>query len=103
VLPFVRGSLGYQDLSVGLPVLDENDTVRSDWRSRGIDVGAGLNVPLHDEWTLMPTLHLGLADMSNKADYSASLLGPVLKPVFEGIVFDWNTKAWIAGGGIALR
>jgi len=101
--PFLQGTVGYQDLSMGFAILGDEDPVSVDWRSRGIDIGAGLEVRLSDRWTLIPTINLGVADLSNKADYGASILGPIFQPVFEGIVFDWDTNAWVAGGGLAAR
>lgn len=101
---FVQGSLGYQDLSVTLPLVQDGpDQVVADWRSTGADLGAGLELGLGEHWTLLPSVNLGAAELRNRADYGDSVLGPILQPVFEGIIFDWETNAWIAGAGIAGR
>ncbi len=101
---FIQGTIGYQDLSMELPLGEGgSDVVRTDWRARGIDIGAGLEYRLTSRWTLLPSLNVGVADLQNKADYGGSPLGPILRPVFEGIVFDWDTNAWIAGAALGAR
>jgi hypothetical protein len=102
--PFVQGTIGYQDLSLTVPlVADSDERVRADWRSKGVDVGAGFEYALDEHWTILPSLNAGVAELRNKADYGDSVLGPILQPVFEGIVFDWDSRAWIVGAGIAMR
>ena len=31
------------------------------------------------------------------------MLGQILQPVFEGIVFDWDTRAWLAGAALGAH
>jgi len=99
---FVQVIIGYQDLSMSIPFLGD-DTVQSDWRSRGIDLGLGVEYELSDTWTLVPAVNVGVADLRNRADYGDSVLGPIFQPVFAGIVFDWDTSAWIGGASLGLR
>ncbi|MEE4279320.1 MAG: Solitary outer membrane autotransporter beta-barrel domain [Halieaceae bacterium] len=101
---FLQGTIGYQDLSVGFPFFsDGSDVVQIDWRSRGIDLGGGIEYAVNDYWTLMPSANVGVADLRNKADYGDSVLGSIFQPVFEGIIFDWETNAWIAGAALGAR
>ena len=63
--PFLQSTLGYQDLSMTLPLTEGTDElVRSDWRSRGIELGAGVEVELDNSWSLLPTVNVGLADLN---------------------------------------
>jgi len=95
---FLQATVAYQDLSMGIPIFD--GSLRSDWRSRGVDIGGGLEYGLTDRWTVRSSLNLGVADIRNKADYARAPLGEFLRPVFEGIVFDWDTRAWVAGAAL---
>ncbi len=96
--PFVQATIGYQDLSMGLPVFGE--PIQSDWRSWGIDLGVGVEYDILENWKIVPSVNMGVADLQNKADYGDSPLAPIFQPVFEGILFDWETRAWIAGASL---
>ena len=101
---FVQGTFGYQSLSMNIPFgAAAQERVATDWRSRGIDLGAGLEYAVSEHWTLTPRINIGVAELSNKADYGDSALGAILQPLFEGIVFDWDTRASVVGAAVGAH
>lgn len=98
VRPFVQGVAGSLNLEATFPLLPEgNEFVTTTWRTRGFSVGAGVEIPIDEAWTLIGALDLGVADVSNKAAYSGPIGQQLFAPVLQNFLFDWDSRASVAG------
>ena len=67
-------------------------------RGRG---GLLAKIRLPNGFTLEPALDVGIARLENSASYDDN--AAPLKPLLNGLLFDWQTNAWLVTPGIALE
>ncbi|MCB1889703.1 MAG: hypothetical protein KDH20_19000 [Rhodocyclaceae bacterium] len=92
--PYVQTSLGFMEMSSEMDVLGER--ILSSWRAYGGSVGLGARMgqgPL----TWIGLASVGLIQIENRARYDGTIGQTLLKPVFEGLLFDWDATAHKTG------
>ncbi|MCB9914952.1 MAG: hypothetical protein H6828_07355 [Planctomycetes bacterium] len=66
------------------------------WRSDSVLAGVGVELPLGEELTLTPIVHLGISHYENDTQY----LGPgaaTTAALLDGLAFNWDGYAWTRG------
>ncbi len=89
----LRGVASYATLEM-TPHVVADETMDSKWKAYSGSVGTGLLVPVTDNLKVITAADLGLSHMSNKNEYHG-LVGDTLAPIADGILYNWNTDAWI--------
>jgi len=93
-----RLSAGYLRMKQFLPALDAG--VDSRWTAASATGGVLAKMRLGYGVTLEPALDLGLARLENKAGYQGA--AGALRPALDGLLFNWQTDAWIATPSLAI-
>lgn len=116
-LPFIMGALdlnnntsmkfefalGYQKTEETVPVADQSDNyVDSKWQGSGVSLGLLFDYRLSDHVTLEPKIRAGAVRLTNTASYYGGYTNAVIKPMYDGTFFNWNTKASVASLGLGL-
>jgi hypothetical protein len=76
-------------------------SVRTEWRSIGGLVGAGLDLEPVEGLHVAPILDVGLSWLQNRTDYG----GPgaaVTAALADGIAFNWDALAFVYGGAVRV-
>jgi len=89
----LRGIVSYATLEMNSNVL-ETETIDSKWKAYSGSVGTGLLVPVIDGLTFITAADFGLSHMENSSKYHG-LLSNTLAQIFDGILYNWDTDAWI--------
>jgi hypothetical protein len=94
------GYMRYKDDFPTTSAAGESGTVGSRWT--GYSVGGGLlaKLRLGNGFTLEPALDIAVARLENSADYSGA--AAPLQPLFDGLLFNWQTDAWLITPSIGL-
>ena len=96
-------SLGYQKTEETVPIVDQpNEYVDSKWRSYGVSLGLLFGYRLGDHMMLEPEIRAGAVRLANTARYYGDFANSVIKPAYDGTIFDWNTKASVVSVGLGL-
>jgi hypothetical protein len=99
-----RLSGGYLRLKDDQPftLLSPNDgSVATRWSAYSVAGGLFARVRVGEGLTLVPALDFAVAQLDNKASYSGTAV--LLKPLLDGLAFNWRTNAWLATPGVALE
>ncbi|MDM0014530.1 hypothetical protein QTH87_18960 [Variovorax sp. J22P168] len=88
-----------QQLPLG-PAFAPVGSVDSRWSAYSVTGGLLAKVRLGNGFTLEPALDLGVARLDNNASYRGS--GVLLRPALDGLVFNWQTNAWLATPSLGL-
>ncbi len=92
--PYVQTSLGFMEMSSEFEFAGER--ILSSWRAYGGSVGVGTRIgqgPL--SWIGLASV--GLIQLENRARYDGQVGQTILKPVFRGLLFDWDATAHKTG------
>ena len=91
----LRGSLNYASFKDNDAVLTvpEGEKISSEWETYSASVGTMAEFPLDAGFSFALAGDLGIARFDNKADYKGTFVNSTLKPVLDGILFDWETNA----------
>jgi hypothetical protein len=94
------GYMRYKDDFPTTSAAGESGTVGSRWT--GYSVGGGLlaKLRLGNGFTLEPALDVAVARLENSAGYSGA--AAPLQPLFDGLLFNWDTDAWLITPSIGL-
>ena len=95
--------IGYLALAAEFPVAVPGvgeGAVDADWTAYGLTLGALPRFPVTKTLNVEPSLRLGVAHVNNDAVYSG--VGELLRPFTDGVLLNWDTRAWIASLGLAL-
>ena len=71
--------------------------VDSDWEAYSGQLGAGLIMPFHTDWSAFVGAEFGISRLQNDADYLGELGQAILPVLADGILFNWDTNARVAG------
>lgn len=78
--------------------------VDSEWQADSGQLGAGLIMPVNDDWSGFVGAEFGISRLENKADYLEGGPSQELPPeIADGILFNWDTNARVSGltGGLS--
>jgi hypothetical protein len=94
------GYMRYKDDFPTTSAGGESGNVGSRWT--GYSAGGGMLVKLRlgSGFTLEPALDVAVARLENSADYSGAAAS--LQPLFDGLLFNWQTNAWLITPSIGL-
>lgn len=88
------------DFNVSLPA-SGTGTIGSTWTAYSASSGLLAKIRLGNGFTLEPALDVGVARLENSASYDGA--AAALKPVLSGLLFDWQTDAWLITPSVALQ
>ena len=102
---FGQATFGYllarQDIeSVGPDAPGER--IKSTWRSYGVALGVGVEIPITKRLSVEPFVFFGYARLENSAEYFGPVSTGLLKPAVDGILFDWTVDALTFGASLAV-
>ena len=99
--PFIEVGLAYQTIKADFDIL-EGETISADWKASGGSLSTGVEFPITENFSLIPVLDIGLVRLENEANYQGELVTSVVKPVYEGLLFDWDADAWLIGASLGF-
>ena len=102
---YVQGSLGYLKLSETQrfdDIIEERIWLDSEWTAYTGTIELGLIMPLGAGFSLAPGLSAGLSRLKNEMEFSDPGLGEILRPDYEGRLYNWSTNATIGRAHLAL-
>jgi hypothetical protein len=99
--PFVQAGFAYQTIESSFDLLD-SESIDTEWRAYGGSIAIGLEMPIGKRLKIMPVIDGGLVRLENDAEYNGTVSNLVLKPAFEGLVFDWEADAWLMGASLGI-
>jgi hypothetical protein len=76
-------------------------SIDSTWTAYSASAGLLAKIRLGNGFTLEPALDVGVARLENSATYDGG--AAALKPLLNGILFDWQTDAWLVTPSLALE
>lgn len=82
-----------------LPTLGEN--IDAKWNTYGAGLGLEYEYYLSKHLLFTPSLRFGLAKMRNHARFNGELTN-ILKPLYNGKLFNWNTYASVSSIGLGV-
>jgi hypothetical protein len=89
----VRGTLSYATAAQKAKVFSD-EVVNAEWSAYSGNIGSGLIVPINKNLSFIGGLDLGLSRLESDAKYRGDTLD-ALSPVVDGILYNWETNAWI--------
>ncbi len=93
---FIEGRMGYLKMKTDYFFEEEGNTLKivdSKWETYSGTVGGGFSFPMGAGFSFMPAIYGGIAYLKNSSSYHGELANVFLKPVFDGLGFNWNTSA----------
>lgn len=93
---FVEATLTHQTYDTTTAV-GPGERIDNTWRTDGGTLGGGLEYPVFTNLALIASAHAGLLRLESDAGYFGTEASTILKPVFDGIVFNWQADAWLVG------
>ena len=99
--PFVQGLFAYQYYDARF-ILSAEEAIGAEWRTYGGALTGGVELPVSERLTVLTGVTAGIGRMRSDADYSGSLGQTVLRPVLEGIAFDWDADARLFGASLGF-
>lgn len=88
------------DFTVNLPPADSG-TIGSKWMAYSASGGLLAKIRLGNGFTLEPALDIGVARLENGASYGGAAAS--LQPFLDGLLFNWQTNAWLVTPSIGLE
>ena len=100
----LRGTLSHATAENTFSII-EGERIEGSWEASSGQLGAGLIVPFTEELSWFVAGQLGVSRLKNEADYRGPISKDILAPLVDGILFNWDTNATIAGvsGGLDYR
>lgn len=99
--PFVQGNFSYQVFDAGF-ALGEGERIDAEWKSLGATISLGAEIPIGEHFRLLPVIDAGLVRLENSARYTGDLANLLLRPVLQGVLFDWDSDAWVLGASLSF-
>jgi len=88
-----------EDFAISLAPGDSG-TIGSKWTAYSASGGLLAKVRLGNGFTLEPALDVGVARLENGASYGGA--ATALQPLLDGLLFNWQTNAWLVTPSIGL-
>jgi len=99
---FLEFILPYQNYDLDFQV-DENDRVDSDYRAVGVLISGGWKIALSESFTFSPQINTGVVLLENSTTYRGTYSENFIKPTFEGVLFDWDSRNWMLGASLQVE
>lgn len=80
------------------PTID--GSVSSKWLAYSLTGGLLAKMRIGNGFTLEPAVDVGVARLTNRADYAGAAV--MLQPFLDGLLFNWQTNAWLLTPSIGL-
>ncbi len=98
---FIEGRLGYLKMNIDYFLVEKEQSLKivgSKWETCSGTLGGGLSFPMGAGFSFIPAIYGGIAYLKNSSSYHGELANVFLKPVFDGLGFNWNTSATLLNG-----
>ena len=96
-------NMGYMNVHQSAIDTPWGGSFKPSWEGASVTFGAGIEVPLSERWTLVPSLDLGLARFRNKTKFYGKLNNDILRPAFDNnAITNWKSQAGIVSGALAM-
>jgi hypothetical protein len=82
------------------PTPSATGVVESRWTAYSASAGVLAKIQIGQGFTFEPAVDMAIARLENDASYSGA--ATILPPLFDGLLFNWQTNAWIATPSLAL-
>ncbi|WP_188109781.1 autotransporter outer membrane beta-barrel domain-containing protein [Pseudohalioglobus sediminis] len=76
--------------------VSEGEDIDAKWTAASAGFGAGLRWHLSPRLSLLAGADLGVSRLKSDADYSGGFSEEILAPILDGVLFNWDTNAWVA-------
>lgn len=90
----VRGTLSYGAAKNKAMVFND-EVINAKWRAYSGNIGAGLIIPVYEKLSFIGAADFGLSRIESDAKYKGDFLENTLAPIIDGILYNWETNAWI--------
>lgn len=98
-----RINMGYMTVHQSAIETPWGGSFKPSWEGASVTFGGGVEVPLSEHWTLVPTLDLGVARFSNNTKFYGEINNETLKPAFDNnAVTNWKSQASTLSGALTL-
>lgn len=94
--PFVQALFPYQTLEYKEPLLG-GDRVDVSWKAYGVVGTAGAEYRVNSRLRITPALNFGSVRLESNAGYQGGFAENILEPALDGLAYDWEADAWVAG------
>jgi Solitary outer membrane autotransporter beta-barrel domain len=99
--PFMSGSFGYFEDTE--QVLLGNPPDESHFKAFSISLGAGIKLELIKKYLwLIPEIDLIYGQTWNEHQYNSVISNTIIKPVLDGILFNWKVDTWTYAPALQL-
>jgi len=99
--PFITGSVGYFEDSEKVLLGDPPDESR--FKALSISLGGGIKLALIEKYLwLIPEIDLIYGRTSNEHEYRSELSEEFYKPIFDGILFNWQVDTFTFAPALQL-
>lgn len=96
---------GYLQLKSDFPLSSMppniDGSISSKWSAYSLSGGLLAKVRLGNGFTLEPALDIGVARLTNRAEYAGT--ATILQPLLDGLLLNWQTNAWLTTPSIGLE
>lgn len=81
-----------------------NGSIDPSWKGSTITAGIGINIPLSEHWSVLPSFDLGAAKFKNKTRFYGDINQELLQPAFDELALtNWESQATLISGALALN
>jgi hypothetical protein len=95
------GYLKFKDDFPFDPSPSVSGSIGSKWSAYSVTGGLLAKLRLGHSFTLEPALDFGVARLDNQASYAGA--ATALQPFLDGLMFNWETSAWLTTPSLALE
>ena len=79
----------------------QSGSVDAKWTAYSVGAGLLAKIRLGSGFTLEPALDVGVARLENGASYNGA--ATALQPLLDGLLFNWQTNAWLVTPSLGLE
>lgn len=92
----VRGTLSHASAENTFSLI-EGETIDGTWDATSAQLGVGLIIPAGERLSWLVAGQFGVSRLENEADYNGERSRETLPALLDGVLFNWDTNATIAG------
>ncbi len=94
--PFVQALFPYQTFSY-TEGWSESTRINAKWKAYGVVGTTGVQIATGKRWRFTPALNFGSVRLESNAGYRGRFAETILAPALDGLAYDWDADAWVAG------